>query len=161
MRLYEINAELEALLEQVDPETGELTCDLEALEALSMARNEKLENLALAVKNYESDAAQIRAEEKALAERRRALENKAERARAFLQESLAGETIKTARVAVSYRKSKAVELDPEFLTWAMEHAKYLRYKDPEPDKTALTAALKAGESIPGAELVEHVSMTIK
>ena len=161
MKLYEINAELEALLEQVDPETGELICDMEALEALTIAREEKLEGLALAVKNYESDAAAIKAEEKALADRRKALENRADRTKAFLREALAGETIKTARVAVSYRMSKAMDLTPEFLAWAIEHDKYLRYKDPEPDKTAITAALKAGESIPGAELVERVNMTIK
>lgn len=158
MRLYEINAELEALLEQVDPETGELMCDMDALEALTIAREEKLEGLALAVKNYESDAAQIRAEEKALADRRRALENKADRAKKFLQESLAGETIKTARVAVSYRKSQAVELAPDFLTTS---DLWWQRITQEPDKEKIKKALKAGESVPGAALIERTSMIIK
>lgn len=164
MRLYEINAELESLLEQVDPETGELTCDLDALEALTIAREEKLEGLALAVKNYESDAAAIREEEKSLAERRKALENKAARAKDFLQTELNGETMTTPRVAVNYRSSKAVELGNEFYTWIYENPDaedYIRRKEPEPDKTKISKALKSGVTIPGATLIERVNMTIK
>jgi len=161
MRLYEINAELDALLEQVDPETGELNCDLDALEGLMIAREEKLEGLALAAKNYEAEAKMIREEEKTLAERRKRLENKAARAEAFLSEQLQGEKFQTARVAVNYRTSKSVYLHPEFMEWALKNNRYLRYKDPEPDKTAIANAIKAGESMPYAELIENRTMTIK
>lgn len=161
MTLYSINAALEELLNQQDPETGELTCDLDQLDALMMERGEKLEGLALYVKNADAEAKAIREEEKALAERRRSLENKAERAKGFLAEQLAGEKFSTPKVAVSWRKSEAVELGPEFLPWALEKDAYLRYKDPEPDKAMLKTALKAGEQIPGAELVTRQSMTIK
>lgn len=161
MKLYEINAALEALLEQVDEETGELTCDMEQLEALSLERDEKLEGLALYCKNAAAEAEAIKAEEKNLAERRKRLENRAERAKAFLSEQLCGEKFTTPKVAVSWRKSEAVELGPEFLPWALEKDAYLRYKDPEPDKAMLKTALKAGEQIPGAALVTRSSMTIK
>ena len=161
MRLYDINAAIMDLLEQVDEETGELTCDLEQLEALSMAREEKLENLALYVKNTEAEAKAIREEEKALAERRRSLENRSERARTFLEDQLGGEKFQTARVAISYRRSEAVELAPSFMEWAREQDRFLRYKDPEADKTAIKAALKAGEEIPGATLETRVSMQLK
>lgn len=161
MKLYEINAALEGLLEQVDSETGELTCDLEALSDLMLARDEKLEGLALYVKNVGAEAEAIKAEEKALAERRKVLENKAERAKKFLSEFLSGEKFQTPKVAVSWRKSEAVELGDSFMVWAREQDKFLRWKDPEPDKTAIKAAIKAGEVIPGAELVSRQSMTIK
>ena len=72
-----------------------------------------------------------------------------------------GETIKTARVIVSYRSSKSVNLLPGFLEWAMENDKYLRYKDPEPDKKAITDAIKAGGEVPFAELVTNITVTIK
>lgn len=160
MKLYEINAELEALLEQVDPETGELTCNMDALEALTMARDEKLEGMALYVKNMDAEAAAIKAEEKALADRRKALENKAERTRVFLQEALSGETIKTARVVVSYRRSEAVEIrDPDFILYA--DPKFLTQKNPDINKFAIKAAIKAGEIVPGAELVTRQNMSIK
>lgn len=160
MKLYEINAQLEALLEQVDQETGELCCDLEQLEALAMARDEKLENLALYIKNADAEAKAIRDEEKALADRRRSLENRAGRAREFLELQLRGEKFTTPRVAVSWRKSEAVEIGMGFFA-TDANERFLRYRDPEADKAAVRAALKAGETVPGAELVTRQSMQIK
>lgn len=163
MRLYEINAALEELLNQVDPETGELVCDMDALEALSIEREEKLEGLALYCKNLTAEAEAIRNEEKALAERRRSLENKAERAKGFLAEQLSGEKFSTPKVAVSYRTSKAVEITDEesFWAYAFKHPGFIRQKQPEADKTAIGAALKNGQEIPGAELIEKLNMSIK
>lgn len=160
MRLYEINAALEELLNQQDPETGELTCDLDQLDALMMERDEKLEGLALYVKNADAEAKAIREEEKTLAERRRSLENKAERAKGFLAEQLAGEKFSTPKVAVSYRKSEQVEVSMAFFT-EESNERFLRFKDPEADKTAIKNALKAGETVPGAELVSKTNMILK
>lgn len=160
MRLYEVNAALEELLNQQDPETGELTCDLDQLDALMMERDEKLEGLALYCKNLTAEAEAIRNEEKALAERRRALENKASRAKDFLDQNLAGEKFQTARVAVSYRKSEQVEVSMAFFT-EESNERFLRYKDPEADKTAIKAAIKAGETVPGAEIVSKMNMSIR
>ena len=160
MKLYEINAQLAALLEQVDPETGELCCDLEQLEALAMARDEKLENLALYIKNADAEAKAIRDEEKALADRLRSLEKRAGRAREFLELQLRGEKFTTPRVAVSWRKSEAVEIGMGFFA-TDANERFLWYRDPEADKAAVRAALKAGETVPGAELVTRQSMQIK
>ena len=160
MTLYNINAQLEALLEQVDPETGELLCDMDQLEALSLERDRKLEGLALYIKNRDAEAKAIREEEKALADRRHSLERKAERARDFLSRMLAGEKFSTPRVAVSWRKSEAVEIGMSFFS-ADGNERFLRYKNPEPDKAAIKAALKAGEEITGAELVTNLNMSIK
>ena len=163
MRLYEINAEIDALLSAVDPETGELTVDMEALEALEMERDAKLENLALAVKNYASDIAALKAEENALAERRSSLEKQMKRARDYLERNLAGEKFSTPRVAVSYRKTEAVSIyDPtEFFKWAALHTDFIRFEEPKPNKTAIKAALKDGEEIPGATLEQGVSMSVR
>ena len=160
MRLYEINAALEELLNQQDPETGELTCDMGALEALMLERDEKLEGLALYCKNCDAEAKAIREEEKALADRRRSLENRAGRAREFLELQLRGEKFTTPRVAVSWRKSEAVEIGMGFFA-TDANERFLRYRDPEADKAAVRAALKAGETVPGAELVTRQSMQIK
>lgn len=160
MKLFEINAALEELLNQQDPETGELTCDLDQLDALMMERDEKLEGLALYCKNADAEAKAIREEEKALAERRRSLENKSERAKGFLAEQLAGEKFSTPKVAVSYRKSEQVEISMAFFT-EESNERFLRFKDPEADKTAIKNALKAGETVPGAELVSKTNMILK
>jgi len=163
MTIYDIDSKIQQLLDGgVDEATGELLFDPEALEALQMERDTKIENLALAVKNMGAEARAIKAEEEALAKRRKAVEAKEARACKYLNTVLAGDKFKSPRVAVTYRKSTKLELDPFFVAWAIEEApQYLRQKEPEADKTAITAALKAGENVPGAVLVESQSMQIK
>lgn len=158
--LYEINADLEQILTQVDEETGELLIDPEALEALTLERTEKLEGMALLVKNWTAEAAAIKAEEDALKERRQRLEKKRDSLTQRLQDVLAGEKLETPRVAVSWRKSKSVEID-EAVFWENPAEMFIRYKEPEVNKKAVTDALKDGAIIPGAALVEKISMTIK
>ena len=160
MTLYEINAELLALLEQVDEETGELTCDPEQLEALAIAREAKLEGLALYVKNLSAEAAAIKAEAKALTERQKAAEYKAARARQYLSDQLHGEKFKTPKVAVTWRKSVATELS-EGVTWETFDERFLKYKDPEISLSAIREAIEAGETVPGAALVERQNIQIK
>lgn len=161
--LYELDAMIESLLEQEDPETGELLCDMEQLEAVLMERDTKIENIALYIKNKTAEAEAIKTEKMNLEKRQKAAANKAERAKGFLEEYLKGQKFSTPKVAVSYRTSKAVILLPGFMEWANQHNEFLRYKDPEPDKTAITAALKAGDKnlAAYAELVETKSMSIK
>lgn len=163
MTIYEIDQEIQRLLDVgIDQETGELLFDSESLEALQLERDAKVENLALAYKNMQAEAKAIKAEEDALSQRRKAAEAKAERARKYLDYVLAGEKFSTSRVAVSYRKSKKLQIEDGFVSWATEHAPdYLRYKDPEADKTKITEAIKNGSVIPGAMLVESHTMTIK
>lgn len=152
MKLYEIN---EAILACVDPETGE--ADPEKLDELLMMRDEKIEGLALWVKDLKAEADAIRAEEKALAERRQAKERKAESIKAYLEKVLAGQKFETSRAVCSFRKTQKVEItDLDKIP-----DDYLRYSTPTADKTAIKAAIKDGISIEGAELVDSISMTIK
>jgi predicted nucleic acid-binding Zn-ribbon protein len=162
MTLYEIDEEIQELLSEVDPETGELITDYAALDALLMEREAKIENIVLFIKNLSSDVRELKAEEAALAERRKKAEKKAERLREYVSHALGGERFQTPRCCVSFRKSTALELGEGFTEWAKEHADtLLRYKEPEPDKTAIQAALAGGAEIPNAKLVQNTTMTIK
>lgn len=162
MTLYEIDEEIQELLSEVDPETGELITDYAALDALLMEREAKIENIVLFIKNLSSDVRELKAEEAALAERRKKAEKKAERLREYVSHALGGERFQTPRCCVSFRKSTALELGEGFTEWAKEHADtLLRYKEPEPDKTAIRAALAGGAEIPNAKLVQNTTMTIK
>lgn len=161
MNLYEIDQQILAL---VDMETGEIM-DYDAFAELKMARDEKIENMALWYKDLTAEAAAIRAEEVNLAARRKACENKAERLKAYLSDLLAGDKFKTPRVACSFRAAKSLQIqdEAEFIR-AMEtgqHFEYLTYKAPTVNKTAITNAIKAGQVVPGAELVEKKSISIK
>lgn len=162
MTLYEIDAGIQELLSETDPETGELITDYAALDALLMEREAKIENIVLFIKNLSSDVRELKAEEAALAERRKKAEKKAERLREYVSHALGGERFQTPRCCVSFRKSTALELGEGFTEWAKEHADtLLRYKEPEPDKVAIKSALAGGAEIPEAKLVQNTTMTIK
>ena len=162
MTLYEINKEMDELLSRIiDPETGEIT-DIEALAEIQLKREEKLEAIALVIKNKTAEAALIRAEEKELAERRRRHEKTAERLKKVLENELAGQAFETAKCSCSFRKSTGVVIDTAaFNDWAKRHKEYVIQKDPVPDRTAIKAALMDGKKIPCAELEERINMTVK
>ena len=161
MNLYEID---QAILDQVDPETGEIL-DYEAFSELKMAREEKIEGMALWHKNLTAEATAIQAEEISLAERRKALEKKAASLKAYLTELLSGSKFSTARVACSFRKSKSVEIqdEAEFIRRMEEtqHFEYLKFSPPTVNRTEITNAIKAGQTVPGAQLVEKNNLSIK
>lgn len=166
MTIYEIDREIEELLDgAVDEETGELKENVaELLNALAMERDRKRENIACWIVNLRSDVDALRAQEQILATRRRSEEKRLERAKAYLEEISCGEALKTDRVSVSFRSSSHVEFknESDFIEWAEENfGSLLRTKDPEIDRKAVTAALKAGKEIPGAALVSGLSMMIR
>ena len=158
MNIYEID---NAMFSLIDEETGEIK-DYEAFEELQMQREEKIENTALWYKNLVAESQAIREEEKALAERRKSLENKAESLKNFVNRTLNGNKFSTSKVAISYRKSTAVEVDDEFIDYAMKNnSDLLTYKQPEPNKAVIKEMLQGGFDIPHAELVERNNMSIK
>lgn len=153
MTLYEIDA---AILDCIDAETGEVV-DADKLNDLQMEREEKVEAVALWIKDLTAEAAALKAEKQAFSERQAAAEKKAESLRKWLSDALAGQKFKTTRVAVSFRKTESVDV-PD--VWALDDS-FLKYADQTPDKQKIKAALKAGETVTGAALVEGQSMTIK
>lgn len=158
MTLYEIDQNIMALID----EDGEIT-NPEAFDALQISRTEKIEGIACWIKNLTSDAAAIKAEEEALAERRKVIENKAKSLREFLAKTLAGEKFSTPRVAISYRTSSAVEITDNvaFVDWAKSYDPSLLHIKAEPNKTAIKNALNGGMEIPLAQIVERKSMQVK
>lgn len=151
--LYDIDTRLYSLL---DEDTGEIT-DIEAFEKIQLERDEKIENIALWVKNLKADAEALKAEKLAFAERQKSAEKKIDSLKHLLSDALGGQNFKTARVALSFRKSSEVQIDD------IEEIsdEYLRYKAPEPDKTAIKAAISEGKEVAGARLVSKVNLQIK
>lgn len=160
--LFDISKALVAAWDAaIDPETGELDEALFAdFEALQMERDAKIENIGCWIKNLEADAAAIKAEAKAMSDRAKAAEKKAEGLRGYLAAVLAGEKWNSPKVAISWRKSVAVEIDEAEIPELPEQ--YIRRKvSVEADKTAIKDALKAGETIEGCRLVERQNISIK
>lgn len=107
--LYEINAKLMVYEMEFDPDTGEWLNEDE-LDALKMERDEKIENICLWVKNLRAEASAIKSEEKALADRRKAKENKADRLEQYVASNLDGKPFETSKVKVTFRKSESVNI---------------------------------------------------
>ena len=99
----------------------------------------------------------IKEEKDNLAERQKSCENKAASWKKYLSSALDGEKFKTAKVSVSYRKSESVEIEDISLL----DDDYLKFKEPEADKTKIKAALKNGVSLEGVTLVEKNNIQIK
>lgn len=162
--LYEISHAIEDILNGgIDPETGELIVDGDALDALIMERDAKIENIACYIKNLTAAAKMIKEEETALAERRKAAEKKAERLKEYLSAVLDGQKFQTAKCAVSFRQTQKVEIEEGFTAWAEAtgNTKLLRYTAPEVNKVAVKALLAEGAEVPCARLTVNNAMTIK
>lgn len=150
--LYEIDAQIMAC---VDFETGEII-DADKLEQLQMQFSEKVEGIALWIKNLLAEAKMIKEEKDNLAARQKACENKAESLKKYLASALGGEKFKTPKVSISYRKSEAVEIEDVSLL----SDEYLKFK-PEADKAKIKEVLKSGNAVIGATLVEKNNIQIK
>lgn len=100
MTIFEID---QRITELVDPDTGELL-DLDAFLELQMEREQKIESMALWVKELSATAAAIKSEIDSLADRKRAAERRCESLKRYLAYILQGEKFSTPRCAVSFRK---------------------------------------------------------
>ena len=165
MSLYEIDNELlgflDKLLDSVD-ENGEVQdVDTKQLDDLNAAREQKIENIALYIKNLDAEAQAIKTEEANLKNRRIRLENKAEGLRSLLSRSMQlheENKFSTARCSVSFRRSEAVVIDDLDLLDSEFKTEIIDFKV---DKTQIKQKLKEGADVSGAHLEEHQNIQIK
>lgn len=157
MKLYEISKEYEtALLEAVD-ENGEISQDAwNSLDQIEDKLKDKAIAVACMVKNHKAQAKMLADEIAALTKRKKQAENKADWLKGYLESSLVvTEKIDGGKAVISWRKSTSVNITGDV------PAEYLREQGPPPpDKTKIKAAIKSGETVPGAELLEKQNMVI-
>ena len=140
----------------------------DTLDGMEQELVRKAENVAVYIKNMESEAKTLKTEEDKLKARRQAKENAAKRMREYLMGCMKQANISKIdepRAIISLRNNpESVEISDEndFISWANEdHDEYLRYKAPEINKTAVKNALKSRAEIPFAALTRSQSLTIK
>jgi len=153
MKLFEINEELESL---IDFETGEIL-DIEAFENLKMERQDKLQNIALLYKNCKSDVKQLDELIKEYTARRNSCKKTMEWAKATLETELKGEklTDEKKRFTTYYYSSTSTKTDMEILPDEWKKTTVT------PLTKEIGEALKRGEKIEGAWLEEKQSLVIK
>ena len=153
MNLYEID---NAILDCVDLETGEVF-NVEKFEELSLTRDERIEGICLWIKNLRAEAEALKAEKDAFAKRQKAAENKMESLKKYISGYLAGTAFKSSKVNVSFRKSESLEISED----AIIPDEFLKHKEPDVDKVALKAAVKAGAYVVGVDIIENLNIQIK
>ena len=153
MNLYEIES---AIMDCVDEETGEIF-DIDKFDALSIERDVKLENICLWIKNLKAEAEALKNEKDAFAKRQKSAENKMESLKSYLEGYLNGTPFKTTRVNVSWRSSEKVVVDDVYKV----PEEFLKYKEPDVNKTELKKALKEGKTFEGVRLEASNNIQIK
>ena len=114
VNLYEITKELLEFRFEIDEETGEIL-NIDKLDELKMARDEKIEQLLLWVKNLRAEAKAIKEESENLKDRYKRIEKKADKIEDYVSRLLNGEKFSTSKVEVKWRKSESVIIPDEVL----------------------------------------------
>ena len=153
MRLYEINAEIDNC---IDYETGEIL-DIEKFQELQIEKENKLEAIALVYKNAIAESKMVSDEMKSLKARKEKCDNLANKMKEMLHNELKGEKFMTSKVDVSFKKSMITEV----IDLAGIPEQYIKTKiERTADKTAIKNAIKSGEKIKGARLIEKNNIQI-
>lgn len=171
MKLYEINAEILRLTDQIefDEETGEILCDIDAIYdaigALQMEKKSILEYLAKIVLNLRAEATAVKSEEQRLKERRDRLTKKEERLMKILDRECAGEKTDLGVATFSYRKTSHVDVSDaaKAIRWLKrnKHLDCFRVPAPEVAKTEVKKLINAGTTVPGCSVVEDYSCSLR
>lgn len=160
--LYTISGDLLALLSAIEANEGEITPDIE--QALAITEDQfaaKATDYGLAILNLEAMAKAAKAEKERLAGLQKFYENVSNRLRSALcgaMDVLDHPKVESPSVRLFLRHTTATEVDDvtklpdEFVTTKIEDV---------PDKAAIKKALQEGREVPGAHLVENVSLQIK
>lgn len=171
MKLYEINAEILRLTDQIDfdPETGEILCDIDSIQkqidSLQMERHSILSYLAKLVLNIRSESAAIKAEEQRLKARRDRLTKKEDRLLKILDRECAGKTTDLGIATFSYRQTSHLDVSDaaKAIRW-LKRNKYkncFRVPEPEVAKAEVKKLINSGTKVPGCTVVEDYSCQLK
>jgi hypothetical protein len=159
--LNDITADYGKMLNYIDDNDGEVQDDL--LEQMHYIEDEfsvKVDRILSVVTNLESRAKAEGERATRIMAHKKALLNEAARIKNWVLSNMdvlgidivEGENY-VAKVA---KRPPILEVEPsEFFSWVRDHNRddLLRFKDPEPNKTAIKDALKGGEKIRGATMI--------
>lgn len=160
MKLYEIQDAIREALEhiEIDEETGEILAadELHAVEALAA---DKVEATALYVKEEDAEIKALKEEIDRMTKRLKSKTKRNDYIKSMLLDALhATGKVKTPRVTVSIRLSKAVEITQE---QAVPEAYTTKKTTITPNKILIKEALSEGTVVPGCQLVERESVSIR
>lgn len=164
LSLYQLSGNyLEALEFLTDPE-ADLPAEVinDTLEALGGELEDKAINVAKFLRNMEAAAEAIKAAEADMAKRRKTLENRAKWLKDYLKGNM--EDCGISKIECPYFKI-AIQKNPAAVNIMDESAIPGQFKEQvitwKIDKTAIKDAIKAGGTVPGAELSSGTRLAIR
>ena len=150
MKLYELSEQIRELFSNEE-------IDVDLLNELEMEFNDKVENICGLIREIEADSSAYKSEIDRLADKKRAADNSVERLKDYIRSNMeaTGETKINGRLfnVTLGKPSQVVAIVGQV------PEKYHVIKVTE-DKTAISKALKAGETVEGAQLVDGKSKLI-
>lgn len=148
--------------ELIDLETGEVLIDVFAeLDKLQIERKDKIINIARYIDGLNRESALLKEKSNQLSERAKSKENRANRLKAYVCESMVNSGLKKIEdetVTVRVNTSKAVNVIDQSLIPDEYIKKVVKV---EPDKRRILAELRNGVQIAGVELAENNSITVR
>ena len=167
MKLYEIDETIRNINESL--EDGEIVCETEeewaniteTLNQLHLDRKTKLENIALLISEEEAGAEELIKRAKALQERAKAKERRAEYFRGYVINSMKAFGDKKIEGQVALLKiteRDKVIIDDETVLQKCFFREKITY---EPDKKAIAEAIANNEEVQGARVIKNPSLSIK
>ena len=163
MTIYTEVLDAQELLESCyDQETGEIISERE-FDVAEKLKAEALSNgigkLCKINANLKAEIEALKAEEKRIAEKRKAKERNLGRLKNYMRlvmEQAGQDKVKDGTFTVSLRLSEALEITNEdLLPMSFKRVSY------EPDKKAIKEALANGKEVAGAEIVVNTNVVIK
>ncbi len=160
--IYQISKEAAEIINALEETEGELTTEMET--ALAINQNELQEkaiNYAYAIKSMEDDVTTINEEIKRLQAIKTAKNNAVDRMKDSVKNAMqlyGIEKLTSPTLTLSLRKSESVEVD---LVEGLSNDFKITKTTVTADKVAIKQAIKQGENITGARLVEKLNLQIK
>lgn len=162
LTLYRISEEMSAILNAIEENGGEITEEQEQALAISEEQfADKAYDYGHVILNLDYTVEVIKNEIERLTRLKKSAENAQKRVKSALVSAMVQlnhPTVETPTMRISLRHSTATEvtdidsIPQEFKTTKVEVVA---------DKTAIKKAIQSGEDVPGARLIENVSLQIK
>lgn len=161
MRLYEISDRVRAVLDELADAEGVLEGDLEArLNAAESSMSEKVDAVLAYAAERHAESVSCAHEAKRLADRARAAEAHSERLRDYVLRCMVAAGVDRVsgtrfKAALTTTPGRVVVDDEMALPLSMVRT------TSAPDKTAIKAALLAGEQVPGAHIETGIALRVR
>lgn len=169
MQLYELTTEFNHIRDLIVSRASIPKKNLSTRFLHCRGIKDKADGIACVIKELNAMIEAIKAEEKRLAERRKAKENDVERLKNYLTSELQKcdvDRVETPRNKISFRASEGVVIDgdeSQFVERMVAEGKndLLTFQNPKINKTAIKEALKNGEEIEGAKIERRTNLQIR